>query len=340
MSNLVSIVVPVYNVEKFLDRCVLSLINQTYQHLEILLIDDGSKDSSGILCDEWARKDSRIKVVHKENQGLGMARNTGIENATGDYICFCDSDDTIESSTIQTCVEEMNKHNADIVNFGFNYINESNKITKVRKPYQYNIFEGKSVEDVFLPQLMGARVNHQLDSGFCMSSCASLYRLSVIENNNWRFVSEREIISEDFYSLLHLYKHVSKVITVPFAFYNYFYNENSLTHTFREDRLEKNAYFYQCTQEAIKKLDYNEKVSESFNHTYLGNCIAAMKQIVAVSNSFSYKYRLLKKATHDKTLLKAISICKKKVNKQKKVLFFLIENKLTFLTYILIKIKG
>lgn len=339
-NKLVSVVVPVYNVEKFLYRCVSSLLNQTYKNIEILLIDDGSKDSSGALCDEWATKDTRIKVVHKENQGLGMARNTGIEHASGDYICFCDSDDDIDPKTIQTCMAEMQKHDADVVNFGFNYINTENKITKIRKPYQYNVYEGSDIENIFLPLLMGAKVNGKIESGFCMSSCASLYRLSLIKENNWRFVSEREIISEDFYSLLYLYKHVKKVVTIPYAFYNYYYNENSLTHTFREDRLDKNAYFYKCTQEAIMKLNYNKQISESFNHTYLGNCIAAMKQIVAAPNSFMRKYQLLKKATRDETLLKAISICKNKVNLQKKVLFFFIENKLTFLTFMLLKAKG
>ena len=95
-----SIVVPIYNVEKYLDRCIKSIVSQTYGNLEILLVDDGSPDDCPRVCDEWAEKDSRIKVVHKLNAGLGYARNTGIENATGKYICFFDSDDYIEPDTI------------------------------------------------------------------------------------------------------------------------------------------------------------------------------------------------------------------------------------------------
>ena len=94
-SPLVTIVVPIYNVEKYLTRCVDSIINQTYQNLEIILVDDGSPDNCPRICDEYAKKDHRIKVIHKINAGLGMARNTGIENATGKYICFFDSDDYI-----------------------------------------------------------------------------------------------------------------------------------------------------------------------------------------------------------------------------------------------------
>lgn len=102
MSNgLVTIVLPIYNVEKYLNRCINSIVNQTYKNLEIILVDDGSPDKCPEMCDEWEKKDTRIKVIHKQNEGLGMARNTGIENATGDYICFFDSDDYLELTAIE-----------------------------------------------------------------------------------------------------------------------------------------------------------------------------------------------------------------------------------------------
>ena len=97
MNPLISVIVPTYNVEKYLNKCVTSLINQTYVNLEIILVNDGSTDNSGSMCDDFAKNDSRIRVIHKKNQGLGMARNTGIENATGDYICFIDSDDYVSA---------------------------------------------------------------------------------------------------------------------------------------------------------------------------------------------------------------------------------------------------
>ena len=88
MSALVTVVVPIYNVEKYLERCLSSIVNQTYTDLEILLIDDGSTDGCPGICDRFAAQDSRVRVIHKQNAGLGMARNTGIDHATGDYICF------------------------------------------------------------------------------------------------------------------------------------------------------------------------------------------------------------------------------------------------------------
>ena len=97
---LVSVVLPIYNVEKYLDQCVASVVSQTYSNLEIILIDDGATDSCPRKCDEWAMRDSRIRVIHKQNQGLGMARNSGLEASTGDYICFFDSDDFVDEDTI------------------------------------------------------------------------------------------------------------------------------------------------------------------------------------------------------------------------------------------------
>ena len=100
-KDLISVIVPVYDVEKYLDRCVESIVNQTYQNLEIILVDDGSPDNCPAMCDNWAEKDSRIKVIHKKNGGLSDARNAGMEIVTGEFIGFVDSDDWIEPEMYQ-----------------------------------------------------------------------------------------------------------------------------------------------------------------------------------------------------------------------------------------------
>lgn len=113
MKEIVSIIVPIYNVEKYVERCICSLCSQTYEAIEILLIDDGSTDQSGKLCEEYALKDSRIKVFHKENGGISSARNLGIEKAKGEYFCFVDSDDWVEASfcekLLAACLKEKTK---------------------------------------------------------------------------------------------------------------------------------------------------------------------------------------------------------------------------------------
>ena len=118
MRPLVSVIVPVYKVEPYLPKCLDSIVNQTYRHLEIILVDDGSPDHCGEICDAYAKTDARIKVFHTENKGLCAARNYGIAKAKGLYIGFVDSDDWIESDMYETLVNEIEKHKADIVNCG------------------------------------------------------------------------------------------------------------------------------------------------------------------------------------------------------------------------------
>ena len=117
MTAKVSVVVPIYKVEKYLDRCVQSIINQTYENLEIILVDDGSPDNCPDMCDEYAKADSRVTVVHKPNGGLPDARNAGLDVASGEFILFVDSDDWIESQTVAELIEIIEKHNVDFVTF-------------------------------------------------------------------------------------------------------------------------------------------------------------------------------------------------------------------------------
>ena len=113
----VSVIVPCWGVEKYLDRCVESLVNQTLKDIEIILVDDESPDRVPVMCDDWAKKDSRIRVIHKKNGGLGFARNSGLDIATGEYVTFCDSDDYIEQEAYETMYNEAKKEDLDICYF-------------------------------------------------------------------------------------------------------------------------------------------------------------------------------------------------------------------------------
>lgn len=128
-SPLISVIVPVYNVEQYLDRCVESIVNQTYKNLEIILVDDGSPDNCPSMCDEWAKKDSRIKVIHKENGGLSDARNAGLDIATGEYIGFVDSDDFINENMYSVLYESFVSNNADIAECNWIKINDSSELS-------------------------------------------------------------------------------------------------------------------------------------------------------------------------------------------------------------------
>lgn len=144
MEELISIVVPIYNVEQYLRKCIDSILDQSYKNLEIILVDDGSPDSSGKICDEYAKEDIRVRVIHQENTGLSGARNAGLEIANGKYISFIDSDDWIDSKFIETLYHDMKENNAQIAAPGFclayedgSYVNDS----KVDKLTIYNTQE-------------------------------------------------------------------------------------------------------------------------------------------------------------------------------------------------------
>ena len=117
-NDVISVIVPIYNVEEFLDECIQSIVDQTYQNLQIILVDDGSPDRCGEMCEDWARKDKRIEVIHKKNGGLSDARNAGLAEATGEFIAFVDSDDWIESQMYEVMLQTLINENADIVACG------------------------------------------------------------------------------------------------------------------------------------------------------------------------------------------------------------------------------
>lgn len=122
MEDLISVVVPIYNVENYIKKCVDSILSQTYKNLEIILVDDGSPDNCPQICDEYAQKDSRIKVIHKENGGVSSARNIGMENARGKWIAFIDADDWIEEKYFEKMLDRVKTNDADIVLCGYNRV--------------------------------------------------------------------------------------------------------------------------------------------------------------------------------------------------------------------------
>ena len=151
MTPKVSIIVPVYNVEQYLNRCIQSLLNQTLKEIEIILIDDESPDNCPQMCDKYAQHDNRIKVVHKKNAGLGMACNSGIKVATGDYIAFCDSDDYVDTTMYETMHKVAVEEQADIVFTGIQTINQEKVITPMSQPKQKEIIcDTKQIQQYLL----------------------------------------------------------------------------------------------------------------------------------------------------------------------------------------------
>lgn len=233
-TPLISVIVPVYNVEKYLDRCLNSIVNQTYKKLEIILVDDGSPDKSPQMCDCWAKKDNRIKVIHKKNGGLGFARNSGLEIATGEYVAFVDSDDYIDTNMYQSLIEYTISNNADIVYCGHHYEKEDGGFVDIIDFNKVQIFERPNLLKHSLHYLRGKEGNDKL---LTMSVWHSIYRRKII---NTLFYSERDVVSEDLHFQISAIINSTKIMYIPHAYYNYCFNDNSLSHTFKFDKFEKN----------------------------------------------------------------------------------------------------
>lgn len=213
---LISIIVPVYNVEKYLDECVNSIVNQTYHNLEIILVDDGSPDSSPRMCDEWAARDSRVKVIHKPNGGLSDARNVGIDASTGELLMFVDSDDFVKTDMVESLHTLMAKTRADVACGGvYKFIN--GKSTPV-----YNDCIVAETSFSGLEQL-----KNLLNSKTDVAAWGKLYKKASIGAH--RFIKGR--YNEDVIFLFGLYQKCECVAYTDKRFYYYRDTQGSITNT-------------------------------------------------------------------------------------------------------------
>ena len=189
----VTIIVPVYNSEKYIERCIESLINQTLQEIEIIIIDDGSKDNTSQICDEYEKKDNRIKVIHKINEGAGIARNKGLEIATGEYIGFLDSDDYVDRSMFEILYKKAKLEDVQACFCGSNKVKD-NFITKGEE-IEDAIYDKKRILKESIPYICSGGEGQKIKGAIAVWH--GIYNLAFIKENNISFFSEREFLSED-----------------------------------------------------------------------------------------------------------------------------------------------
>lgn len=248
----ISIVVPVYNVEPYIDRCMQSLLSQSLKEVEIILVDDASPDKCPFLCDEYASQYQNVFVIHKQNAGLGYARNSGIDVARGEYICFIDSDDFIEPDMLERLYNECISENLDVIYSEFNVDNYP-QYKVVLQPAR--LYQGhQEIEELQL-DMIGAEPRYKSNVKFEPSACKGLYSMRIIREHNIYFLSEREYISEDLLFNLDILHKSSRVKIVPWQFYHYCLNESSLTHVYRADRWRKNLIMLEAIKLHIPNFD-------------------------------------------------------------------------------------
>lgn len=180
MENLISIIVPVYNVETYLRDCVESICKQTYKNLEIILINDGSSDCSGRICDELAKKDARIQVIHKKNEGVSVARNIGLESAQGQYIGFIDSDDLCESMLYEKLHTAIVETKADISLCGFSVFSDDFK-EKRKEPLNSGYYSKKEITNKIIRQMVGTPAKKPKCAPIMGSLCRCLFKSEIIK---------------------------------------------------------------------------------------------------------------------------------------------------------------
>lgn len=252
----VSVVVPVYNVELYLQQCVESLLKQTYKNIEIILVDDGSKDKSGAMCDSFAEQYPEIiKSVHKSNEGLGLARNNGMEYVTGDFVMFIDSDDYADEDLIEQLVKSAEENHAQVVVGGFKRVNSAGEALFTEK-YDLQVFTGDDVKNKMFMRMLGS--SPERSDAIRMSVWNAMYSMKVIKRHHAKFPSERELISEDIIFDSEFYPNVQCGVIIPSVAYNYRVNEQSLTGRYRPDRFEKVMILYQELEKRIKALNMPE----------------------------------------------------------------------------------
>lgn len=284
MNDLISVIVPIYNVEKYLNKCLESIINQTYNNLEIILIDDGSTDSSGKICDEWAQNDKRIVVKHVKNGGVSKARNIGLDFANGKYIGFVDPDDFLSLDMYSELINKINSDDYSIVCCNHFYGSEQN--FKKYIPIENDIIMNNIEYQEFSLKYGGTLWNR-------------LYKKELIDKIRF---SDNIVILEDLLFNLEVSNSNIKVYYLSKCLYYYFKNQNGALRTKNSKKIISSFYAQERIMNIAKKnkLSYLNilKLNYIFSFKYNHDCI------INDANSFNHFMKVAKKIINEKIFLK------------------------------------
>ena len=223
-NPLLSVIVPIYNVEKFLPQCLDSLLSQTYSNLDIILVDDGSKDSSGAICDRYARTDCRIRVRHQENGGLSAARNAGLAMAHGDYVAFLDSDDWIEPGMYRTLMQMIREHRLDMARCACRETDGANYHKEIRAASGHAgiLFQGRDILDLYFGEFL------------CKVVWNAVYQRRIVDG----IASPPRLQSEDNYVSGRYLARSKRMMITDDILYNYRRNPSGISHSGKLSRLD------------------------------------------------------------------------------------------------------
>lgn len=342
MKAMVSIIVPVYITKDYLRQCIESLLSQTYRSVEIILVDDGSPDECPALCDAYASKDKRIRVIHKENGGLSSAREAGIQHAHGDYIMVVDSDDWLEPDTVADCIEVALKNEADCVMFGYvrEYPSKSIPTHLFGSDFAYEVSASEEKIHRRIVGLIGDELQSPQQIDNLSTVCMKLYKTDIAKRG--RIVSERIVgTSED--TIFNLYAlDGCKISYINKCFYHYRKsNAQSITTQHKPDLAEKWDVMYGIMQEYIDGSGRTDEYHTPFlNRVACGMIGLGLNEIGSTESIWKKSQRL--RAILDKPLYREAfaqldtSYCGAKW----KLFFLLCKKRWTFLLAVLLQIMN
>lgn len=276
MEELITIIIPVYNVEKYLNRCIQSVLNQTYKNLEIIMVDDGSTDSSPEICDKYEKRDSRIKVIHQSNGGLSDARNSGLEISKGEYVLFIDSDDYVGTEMIENFYKCLVDTGADTVIGGFRR-SVRNKIEIKENTFAGKIYDTEyDIKNNVLKKMLASDGQDQIE----MSVWKVLFSMDIIRKNHLRF-PERKYLCEDIIFDFDYYPLCKKVAMCNDTSYYYCFNGESLSQAYQKDRFDRLSFQANEMKKRAKKISLDNNAYLRIDNFYIGNSIHHIKTMVA-----------------------------------------------------------
>ena len=256
----ISVVVPVYKVEKYLERCVESLMHQTLQDIEMILVDDGSPDGCGKLCDTLKEKDGRIRVVHKKNGGLSSARNAGMKIACGTYIGFLDSDDDVDREMFRRMVQAAENSAADLVMSDYIRIWQDGSRALVTTPLRDGLYEKKDMVKHLYPALI---MGEQVDYGPVLSVCHCIYRRSFLEKNQITFAEDVRWSEDNLFNAIAVYHAERFFYLKKEGLYHYYQNPGTITTSYRRGAWEVYKRMHEYMEQYFAKVpdyDFNRQL--------------------------------------------------------------------------------
>ena len=251
----ISVIVPVYNVEKYLQRCIESILSQTFTDFEVLLIDDGSNDRSGEICDEYAKKDGRIRVFHKENGGVSSARNLGLEHMRGEWVCFVDSDDWVNNDYIETILKKNPE--ADLIFWGCNFCYPDGSQTAFIPSYCY-VTEKENTEAILFKLKMNLQKFEYL--GYTWNKA---FKASIIKKQQIKFI-ENLCFREDEAFTLEYSKYIKSLRVIDCSLYNYDATPSGLT--YKEKRQEEYELLIHSMLDNVKCFNNKDLLHVEYNY--------------------------------------------------------------------------